>query len=239
MGADQNLDWHGLAASALEWWRDAGVDTIVEDEAFPWLDAPAPVAPVVASAPVPATAAMPDTLPAFLTWRAGAAAPEADWGGTAIAGSGPADATLMIIVDCPERGDRTQLMEGPTGALFDRMLAAIGQSRDTVALAAVCSRRPPTGRVPRDTEARLGEIARHHAGLAAPKRLLAMGDAATRALLTMNATEARGRLHTLQHKSGSMTQVVATHHPRVLIERPAMKMEAWRDLLLLTGETDT
>jgi DNA polymerase len=238
MGADQNIDWHALAASALDWWRDAGVDTIVEDTPFPWLDAPPPVpasaVPAVAAAPAPT--ALPETLDAFAGWRTGPGLPDSDWGGAAIAASGPAGAELMILVDCPERGDREALMEGPVGRLFDNMLAAIGRSRADVRLASVCARRPAIGRVPRDVEARLGEIARHHVSLAAPKRLLAMGDAATRAILATNVAEARGRFHALNHRNGTVTQVVATHHPRMLIERPAGKAEAWRDLLLLTGE---
>ena len=243
MGADQNLDWQALTASALEWWRDAGVDVLVEDAPFAWLDAPAPIEPAapaphpsLASSPAAPAAALPDTLEAFAAWRAGEQAPDRDWGGAAFASRGPADASIMVLLDCPERGDREALLEGAVGALFDRMLAAIGQSRETVLLASVCARRPPIGRVPRDVEARLGEIARHHAGLVAPKRLLVMGDAATRAILTTNAAEARGRYHPLHHKNGTVTQVVATHHPRLLIERPAAKAEAWRDLLLLNGE---
>ncbi len=236
MGADQNLDWHALAASAIEWWRDAGVDTLVEDAPFPWLDAPAPVAPAAAVTAVVAPAALPDTLSAFAGWRLGEGLPDAEWGGAGIAASGPDDADLMVLVDCPERGDRAALMEGPPGRLFDAMLAAIGRSRADVRLASVCARRPATGRVPRDAEARLAEIARHHVALSGPKRLLVMGDAATRAILATNAAEARGRFHPLNHRNGTVTHVVATHHPRMLIERPAAKAEAWRDLLLLTGE---
>jgi len=243
MGADQNHDWAKLAASALDWWREAGVDTLVEDAPFDWLAAVetaaplallAPVAP--ARAPSPTPAALPDTREAFATWRLGEDAPEARWGGVAIAATGPADAELMVFVDCPERDDRETLLQGETGRLFDRMLAAIGRSRADTALASVCTRRPTTGRVPRDIADRLGEIARHHVALAAPKRLLAMGDAASRALLAMSVADARGRTHPINHKQGKITHVVATHHPRFLLDRPAAKAETWKDLLMLTGE---
>lgn len=242
MGADQNLDWTRLAASALEWWREAGVDVVVDDAAFKWLEAPAPPPAAARAEPRPATAAapvaapLPDDWPAFVAWRAGEAAPEARWGGTAIAATGPLAPELMVFVDCPERDDRELLMEGEVGRLFDRMLAAIGRSRADTGLASVCTRRPTTGRVPREVEVRLGEIARHHVGLVAPQRLLAMGDAASRALLSMNVAEARGRLLPLNHKNGTITHVVATHHPRFLLDRPAAKAETWRDLLLLTGK---
>ncbi|MDJ0277090.1 uracil-DNA glycosylase, partial [Sphingomonas sp. 2R-10] len=42
MGADQHIQWHDAAASALEWWQDAGVDTLVEDELRDWFATPAP-----------------------------------------------------------------------------------------------------------------------------------------------------------------------------------------------------
>ncbi|MEH3047730.1 MAG: uracil-DNA glycosylase [Sphingomonas adhaesiva] len=236
MGADQNLDWAAAAASALDWWQDAGVDVLVEDERFDWLAVPAArPAAAPAAAPVAVPEVLPDTWEAFAAWRIGDAAPEARWGGVTVAASGAPGADLLFLVDCPERGDREALMEGEVGRLFDRMLAAIGRTRADVALAAVCTRRPTTGRVPREVEARLGEIARHHVALAGPTRVLAMGDAATRALLATNVAEARGRLHGLNHKNATIAQVVATHHPRFLLDRPAAKAEAWKDLLLLTG----
>ena len=55
MGADQYHRWDELAASALEWWADAGVDVLVNDDARDWLARPAPVAvasPAPAAAPV-------------------------------------------------------------------------------------------------------------------------------------------------------------------------------------------
>lgn len=235
MGADQNLDWARLAASALEWWRDAGVDALVDDAPRDWLTPPA--APITApAAPVTAEAvALPETLDAFLALRSGSDAPEAGWPGARIATSGPANAALMILVDCPEKDDRACLMEGPVGRLFDRMLAAIGQSRETVHLAAVAHARPLAGRVPRETVDTLASLVRHHVALAAPKRLIVMGDAASRAILGMDVRAARGSLQSLNHRNGQETEVIATFHPRLLIERPALKAEAWKDLQMAIG----
>jgi hypothetical protein len=42
MGADQNIDWRMTAASALEWWRDAGVDALVDEDPRDWTAAPPP-----------------------------------------------------------------------------------------------------------------------------------------------------------------------------------------------------
>lgn len=231
MGAYSKIDAATLA-SALDWWRDAGVDMLVEDVARDWFAAPPPPSAIPAADPAPA--ALPATLEAFAAWRIGPDAPDAGWTGAAVAASGPADAALMVLLDCPDRedGDAGALLAGVQGRLFDRMLAAIGIDRDAVHLAAVCARRPIAGRMPREIEARLGEIARHHVQLAGPKRLLLLGDATSRAILGMERGAARGRQHRFKHKDGT-TRVVASLHPRLLIERPAMKAESWRDLRLL------
>ena len=232
MGADQTIDWANAAASALDWWCEAGVDVLVEDEAFGWLVQ----RPARALAPIaPATGALPTTMEAFAAWRIGPEAPEASWGIPAIAASGPLDAELMVLVDCPERDDRGALLGGAAGKLFDRMLAAIGVSRDRVHLASVCAARPVAGRMPRETEARLAEIAGHHLALVAPPRLLVMGNAASRAVLAAELTEARGRLRVLNHDGGKSTAAAASYHPRFLLEQPACKAGAWKDLQMLMG----
>jgi DNA polymerase len=140
----------------------------------------------------------------------------------------------MVLADLPDREDceAGALLTGETGRLFDRMLGAIGLDRGRVHLASVCSKRPVTGRVSRTDDARLGEIARHHVSLIGPRRLLLMGDAASRAVTGVNVIEARGRLHPVGHKDAT-TEAVASFHPRLLLERPALKREAWADLRLL------
>lgn len=232
MGFEQPGDWRAAAASTLDWWREAGVDIIVDDLPRDWL---AQAAPVEATPlPAPMADAPPATLPAFLAWRAGEAAPENTWRGLSIAATGPLDAALMVLVDCPDRDDRDCLLGGAAGKLFDRMLAAMGLSRDAVHLAAVCARRPIAGRMPREVEAELHRLALHHVGLLAPKRLLLMGDAASRALLGTETLRARGALRVVKRGSGE-TAAVATFHPRLLLERPERKADAWRDLQLLMG----
>lgn len=233
MGAYQTFD-PAMIASAIEWWRDAGVDTLVDDVPRDWL-----AAPVRAPAPTETTAqpdALPGTYEAFAAWRLGPDAPEAAWSGVSLAASGPADATVMVLVDCPDRddGQAGALLSGEPGVLFDRMLAAIGLSRATVHIAAVCARRPAGGRAAREIDARLGEIARHHVGLIAPERLLLLGDATSRAVLKAERVDTAGSCHVFNHKCGQ-SMVIATHHPRLLMQQPRMKAESWRDLQLLMG----
>jgi DNA polymerase len=232
MGAEPIFD-RQMLESALDWWRDAGVDTLVDELPRDWFAKPSTPSPAPPVAAEP-SASLPDSWDAFLAWRGGDHAPEAGWAGPGVLASGPADATVMVLADVPDRDDCAagKLLTGEPGRLFDRMLAAIGLARETVHVASVCARRPVSGRVGRDDETRLGEVARHHVELVAPERLLVMGDAASRAVLGMSVLQARGRLHPLNHKGG-MTSVVASFHPRFLLEHPGRKREAWRDLQML------
>lgn len=253
MGADQHIDWQTAAASALDWWREAGVDASIDEAPRNWLAAVEPPKSaargqaVAAAAPV--VVPLPTTLAAFEAWRTGPEAPEAGWPGKPISAQGPASSDIMILIDLPEREDADSgiLMSGPAGRLFDRMLAAIGRDRDSVYLVPVCATRPVAGRIAPEIEERLNEVARHHVMLAAPRRLLLLGNAPTRALLGADATRARGRLHSVSLGGGQASgigsdipiQAVASFHPRFLIERPAQKAEAWKDLQMLIGDPGT
>src|SRR3546814_12343688 len=107
----------------------------------------------------------------------------------------------------PEREDGETLLSGAAGVLFDRMLAAIGRDRSSVYLAPLCAIRPVSGQIPADLGPPLAEIALHRLALCRPKRLLLMGNAASRALLGVNAAAGRGCLHVLNH-AGGQTETV-------------------------------
>lgn len=230
MGADQHHDWREAAASALDWWHAAGVDCLVEEEPRDWLARTRPaIAPVssVEESPAPV---MPDTLTGFIEWRIGSDAPEHGMG-TLIGAEGDPASGLMIVVDYPE-GET--LLDGAPGRLFDRMLAAIGRDRASIYLAPLCAIRPTGGRIPPELAPRLTEIMRRHIRLAAPKRVLFMGQAPSRALIGTDGSAGAGSLHAV-NLEGTSVDCVASLHPRFLLERPALKAEAWRDLQVLTG----
>ena len=171
---------------------------------------------------------LPTTLEDFVAWRLGPAAPESGWHTPMIAPGGPANARLAIFSDMPCAEDSETLMSGPTGRLFERMLAAIGQTRESVYLGSLAVARPLTGRVPPEQEARLVQLARHHLTLLKPERLLLLGRAAEQ--LIDRPAEGLEDVNLF----GCTTRVVASYHPRFLLERPAAKSEAWKHLLLLT-----
>lgn len=228
------------ALSLLGWWRDAGVDTGISEAPVDWLARANPTPEPRPVDQAPAVALLPGTIEALRAWIAeGDDVPEANWGPIRLAATGDTAAGLMIVADVPDRGDAEagQLFSGEIGQLFDRMLAAIGRDRASVYLVPLASARPPGGRLDALSAARLAEIAAHHIVLARPKRLLLMGDAPSRALLGMDRRDARGKLRSLNH-DGVTIETVATFHPRFLLERPAAKAEAWKDLQLLIGGLD-
>lgn len=238
MGAEPPRDWQQGIASALEWWRDAGVDALVEDEPRDWLARPAAVATAAAKADDVASAPieiLPTTLEDFVVWRIGIGAPEASWMAPLVAPSGPAQAKLVVMTDVPDMDDGDTLLSGAAGRLFDKMLAAIGLERDSVYFCSLALARPLTGRMPTDQEARLVQLARHHLGLLRPAHLLLLGQATNRVLAAADDGRAGNILAVVNH-FGAETRVATSYHPRFLIERPAAKSEAWKDLLNLSRE---
>ncbi|HEX8445611.1 MAG TPA: uracil-DNA glycosylase family protein [Sphingomonas sp.] len=252
------MDGVAEALSALRWWRDAGVDMLVDDSPRDWLRPAAQITPVtrvdaavtrVDAAPAPAptvreplaqpapAAALPATLAAFSSWCADPAVfPELGPG--RICASGDPAAGVMLLVDMPEPDDSDAglLLSGTLGRLFDRILAAIGRDRASVYVAALCPARPAGGRIAPATSAGLIRAARHHVALAAPKVLLLMGKEAITAF-GLDWPQARGHSHKINHEGG-MTTAVATFHPRMLPQSPARKADLWADLRLLQEELD-
>ena len=233
-------------ASLLGWWRDAGLDVLIDEEPRDWLAraeasaelaAAAPAAALIAKAPAPPVAppapSFPDTLAGFCEWLASTdriSIPLA----SRIAPVGDAASGLMTLIDLPEPGDVDSqvLFSGPSGALFDKMLSAIGRDRQSLYLVAMAPGWPGGGFVDKAMGALFVELARHHVALARPRALLLMGEQPSRAFLGMGFVEARGKVHDVALDGGAV-RAVATFHPRTLLQHPEQKRRAWDDLQLL------
>lgn len=220
-----------LAASALKWWSDAGVDTIVGETPHNWL-APAPARPDPAPEPAP-TAALPATLDAFHTWLADAPLPFASPRAKRLISAGAATSGLMVMTDMPAFGGG--FFSDDADALFGRMLGAIRLDREAVYLATLSPARSPSGALDRASERSLADLARHHIGLVAPKVLLLFGDACARALLGAPVAKARGRWHGLATPAGEVRTLV-TIKPDNLVDQPGLKKLAWADLQMAMEE---
>lgn len=221
------------AESALSWWEEAGVDTLVSEEPRDWLAQSKPAAaPVAAPEPPPAPAEIfPDDLPGFQAWLAATdAIPFASPAMRRAAPAGDPVAGLMAITDMPSAAGA--IFDDEAGTLVERMLAAIGRSRDTIYLAPFSPIRPPAGRIDKAGVELLTRAMHHHIGLAAPKALLIFGDSCSRALLGTTMTQARGRWHEVETPAGTVKAVV-TIRPQELLTQPKLKAHAWADLQLL------
>jgi DNA polymerase len=250
-------DWAAQLGGAMDWWAEAGVDCLVQDEPRAWLKAPdappveTPFVPSEVEGPgseaandVPRLRSrpaeevkepLPDQLPLFREWlRTSDTLPYATPAAPRICPSGDPAAGLMVLAGMPSSDDCTSgtLLSGKAGILFDRMLAAIGRRRETIYLAGLSCLRPASGRFDAPGAARCAQIALHHLGLVAPKAVLLIGDGSVRPLLGLGALQARGRVHRIETQAGTF-DAVATLSPDYLLNQPASKAHAWADLQLL------
>jgi DNA polymerase len=118
---------------------------------------------------------------------------------------------------------------GKAGQLLDRMIVAMGFSRDDVYVCNIVKCRPPGNRKPEYQEmASCAPYLAEQLALVAPKVLVALGATAVEGLLgpVGGITRIRGgwRLY-----RGAIP-VMPTFHPAYLLRNPAAKREVWQDL---------
>ena len=149
---------------------------------------------------------------------------------------GTPGAPVMIIGEAPGREEDREgrPFVGRAGQLLDRMLAAIGMSRqDSVLITNVLPWRPPQNREPRPDEiAMLKPFLDRHVALADPKVIVLMGNISCQAVLGKRGiTRLRGHWDQALDKP-----VLPMFHPAYLLRHPAAKREAWADLLALQAK---
>ena len=145
---------------------------------------------------------------------------------------------LMLIGEAPG-ADEDRLgrpFVGVSGQLLDRMLAAIGRSRqvDTY-ITNVLFWRPPGNRKPTDSEIAICRpFVERHIALVRPRLLVLVGGTASAAMLpgSLGITRLRGQWLQLQVNGlAEPVQAIAMYHPSFLLRSPERKREAWADLL--------
>src|SRR5262249_45321813 len=118
---------------------------------------------------------------------------------------------------------------GKAGQLLDRMIAAMGYSRDEVYVCNIVKCRPPDNRKPEP-----GEMAccmptpAAQLSAVAPQASAALGATAVEGLLGVSGgiTRMRGQWKLYQRA----VPVMPTFHPAYLLRNPAAKREVWDDL---------
>ena len=254
----QTLDWQ-LAAGADEAIGAAPVDryaTPASSPARPMEPAakPAPFAQMPVASPAPAKHAGEDA--ARLAAAAGSLedlyAAIAVFDGCAlkvtakntVISDGVAGAPVMFLGEAPGADEDRQgkPFVGRSGQLLDRMLAAVGLSRQENAyISNIMFWRPPGNRNPSTEEiASVRPFVDRHIELAAPKVLVFLGAPAAQTLLgrTEGITRMRGRWFNFRTAGAEAADApavpaLATFHPAYLLRTPAQKRFAWQDMLAI------
>ncbi len=158
---------------------------------------------------------------------------------TTVFSDGNPKARVMVIGEAPGADEDLQgkPFVGLSGQLLDKMLAAIGLTRETVYISNIVPWRPPGNRQPSSSEIALClPFIQKHISLIAPEVILVVGGVAAKSLLgrTEGITRLRGLWtdHTSPYLESSIP-VLATFHPAYLLRSPGQKREAWKDMRIL------
>jgi DNA polymerase len=151
-------------------------------------------------------------------------------------GVGDENAPLMFVGEAPgeQEDKRGEPFVGPAGELLDKMIEAMGWSRQSVFINNILCCRPPGNRNPQPDEvaackpfleARIASIA--------PRIIVALGRPAANTLLGTDApiSALRGKFH---DRLG--VKVMPTFHPAYLLREPDRKRDTWADLKLVIAE---
>ena len=154
------------------------------------------------------------------------------------------ESPLMLVGEAPGRDEDLAGLPfvGRSGQLLDRMLAAIGLSRNTpgasVYISNVLPWRPPGNRAPTTQEVAIClPFIERHIALARPKALIFLGGAAAKALLDteQGIMRLRGKWQDYAPPGweGPPIPALPTLHPAYLLRQSAQKGLVWRDLLAM------
>ena len=161
-------------------------------------------------------------------------------------GDGNPAARLMLIGEAPGAEEDRQGLPfvGVSGQLLDRMLAAVGLDRRAVYITNMVFWRPPGNRKPTPHEYEIClPFLQRAIDLVAPQLLVLVGGTAAGALLgrSEGITKIRGTWFSYRGSVGAAEReipAIAIYHPAFLLRQPALKREAWRDLLEIKGRLD-
>jgi uracil-DNA glycosylase len=236
MELQQNYSEVTAASNLLRWWHDAGVDVAIGEAPYDWLGAVVTEKAAKAKGRAPADIGVPQSLSALVEHLMTANIPDAGPANRRVRPAGNPLSDLMILTDFPDPADiETDTLLGDP--VFTKMLEAIGKTRDSVYISALCPGRPMSGRLSEEGGAALKILAKQHIALVAPKQLWLVGGAASRAILGVDDIRAKGKLHKVNHISTIM-DAIATAHPRMFSKHPGSKAAAWAEMQRLLPRDD-
>ena len=230
MGGDHITLDRRAAAELLGWWLESGVDAAISEQPRDWRRGPAPDS--AAEPATPDAGHVPADFQSFRAWLEQTTdLPLGKSGALRAVPRGEIQAEVMLLTDMAALDSPGEPIGGDAWALARRMLAAIGLTPEQAYLANLSCFSGPGMRLTEADLERCADIARQHIALAQPKRLILFGDSPAKALLGGPVAQRRGKIHKVEG-----VRTIATFAPAWLLNRPADKALAWRDLLLLMEE---
>lgn len=169
----------------------------------------------------------------------------------AVAGEGNVDAEVMFVGEGPgfDEDRQGRPFVGRAGQLLDKMILAMGLTREQVFIANIAKCHPMTDPLHpekhgNDRAPNSGEIAccrkylEQQIAIICPKYVIALGGVAAKALISdANSLSAlRGRFYNLKLDSVTLpkpVEIIATFHPAALLRNPNWKKDAWLDLQMV------
>lgn len=155
-----------------------------------------------------------------------------------VQGEGPAQARLMFVGEAP--GEQEDLSGRPfvgrAGQLLEKMIIAMGLSREQVFIANIVKCRPPDNRNPEADEiTACSPYLLRQIALVQPDVIVTLGKFASQTLLATEVpiSQLRGQFHPFQ---GGKAKLMPTFHPAYLLRNPPSKKEAWEDLKAVARE---
>jgi DNA polymerase len=146
-------------------------------------------------------------------------------------GVGNPRASVMFVGEGPGYEEDRQGLPfvGKAGQLLNRIIQAMGMSRDEVYIANVVKCRPPENRTPLpDETSTCSPFLLQQISIIRPRILCALGSVAVQSLLKTSTpvSRLRGELRSLPDG----TPVMPTFHPAYLLRNPEKKKEVWEDM---------
>ncbi len=169
----------------------------------------------------------------------------------AVPGEGNVNADVMFVGEGPgfDEDRQGRPFVGRAGQLLDKMILAMGLTRETVFIANIAKCHPMTDplhpekhgndRAPNAQEiACCRKYIEQQISIVCPKYVVALGGVAAKALISDASSlgALRGKFHTLHLDSVELpkpVQIIATFHPAALLRNPNWKKDAWQDLQMV------
>jgi len=145
-------------------------------------------------------------------------------------GVGNINAKLMFIGEAPgaDEDAKGEPFVGRAGQLLNKIIVAMGMTREEVYIANILKCRPPQNRDPQPAEVECCEhYLRAQIAQIKPKYICALGRIAAHWLLKTDAP--LGAMRTGQHIYEGIP-VIVTYHPAALLRNPAFKQPCWDDM---------